>query len=324
MTSAQGGNIVEPEEYLPLGESGLSTLPLGVGTWQWGDKMMWSYSKSHTAEDVKEAFQTSWEAGIRFFDTAEIYGSGLSERLLGSFLAETHDHDALVATKVLPLPWRSSRKGVKGALLNSLKRLNMKSVDLYQVHWPTPLVSIDALMDKMAELYDAGLIKAIGVSNFNAAQTKRAHLALRKRNISLASNQVEYSLLNRKIEHGGLRQMCKDLGVSLIAYSPLAKGALTGKYNPEHLPVGMRSRIYNRALFTKIQPLMKMIAEIGAAHGGKTPAQVSLNWAICKGTIVIPGAKNAVQALHNIGALGWRLSSSEVEALDQLSQRVMA
>jgi len=310
------------EEYLPLGNSSLTILPLGVGTWQWGDRMMWNYSKSHTIADVQEAFRVSWEAGIRFFDTAEVYGSGLSERLLGRFIKETSGN-AVIATKFMPLPWRAGRRAMRTALKNSLQRLEMDCVDLYQMHWPFPPVSIEARMDSMADLVDAGLTKAVGVSNYNVAQTKRAYMALKKRNIPLASNQVEYSLLNRNAERSGLLRLCQEIGISIIAYSPLAKGALTGKYTPDHLPSGLRSRTYNRALFTKIQPLIKLMREIGLAHDGKTPAQVALNWAICKKVIVIPGAKNGQQASENLGALGWRLSASEVAALDQSSDGVM-
>jgi aryl-alcohol dehydrogenase-like predicted oxidoreductase len=320
---APGGNLVDFEEKVFLGNSAIKILPLGVGTWQWGDRMMWNYSKSYTSSDVEEAFQVSWDAGIRFFDTAEIYGSGVSERLLGRFLKNVSEK-AVVATKFMPLPWRLSRSAMKHALKDSLERLGMEQVDLYQIHWPMPPVSTEARMESLADLLEAGLIKTVGVSNFNVMQTKRAYLALKKRNVPLVSNQVEYSLTNRGIERSGLVNLCKDLGVSIIAYSPLAKGALTGKYDAEHLPPGTRGRTYNQAFFKKAQPLINLLREIGATHEAKTPAQVALNWAICKNTIVIPGAKTAQQARDNLGALGWRLSADEVSALDELSSNINA
>ena len=138
---------------------------------------------------------------------------------------------------------------------------------------------------------------------------------------------MEYSLLNRKPETSGLVEVCRDLGVTIIAYSPIAKGMLTGKYTPDNVPPGMRSRLYNREYLGKIQPLIELLKEIGQAHdvanSAKTPAQVSLNWLICKGAMPIPGAKNLRQAQENFGALGWRLNEDEVAALDEMSDQVI-
>jgi aryl-alcohol dehydrogenase-like predicted oxidoreductase len=150
----------------------------------------------------------------------------------------------------------------------------------------------------------------------------RAHEVLAKRGVPLASNQVEYSLLNRKVERNGVLGRCHELGATVIAYSPLAKGALTGKYTPEHPPSGLRRRMFSRERLASIQPLIGLLREIGTAHGGKTPAQVSLNWLLCKAVVPIPGAKNGRQAAENAAALGWRLSAAEVAALDQASQMV--
>jgi aryl-alcohol dehydrogenase-like predicted oxidoreductase len=163
----------------------------------------------------------------------------------------------------------------------------------------------------------------VGVSNFGPGQTIRAHAALARRGVPLASNQVEYSLLDRKPETSGLIKVCRDLGVTVIAYSPIAKGMLTGKYTPDNLPTGMRSRIYNREYLSKIQPLIDLLREIGQAHGDKSPSQVSLNWLICKSAVPIPGAKNLRQAQENFGAVGWRLTEEEVARLDEVSRKVM-
>jgi aryl-alcohol dehydrogenase-like predicted oxidoreductase len=140
--------------------------------------------------------------------------------------------------------------------------------------------------------------------------------------VPLASNQVHYSLLNRGIERSGLLALCRELGVTVIAYSPLEKGMLTGKYTPDNLPGGLRNRMYQRAYLERIRPLIQRLRELGEAHGGKSPAQVALNWIICKGAIPIPGAKNARHARDNAGALGWRLSDDEVAELDHLSDKV--
>ena len=207
------------------------------------------------------------------------------------------------------------------ALHHSLDRLGLESVDLYQMHWPFPPVSIDTWMDAMADAVQAGLIRAVGVSNYNVEQTRRAYDALARRGVPLASNQVDYSLLQRKPETNGLLALCQQLNVTLIAYSPLAQGLLTGKYTPQNPPPGLRGRRYG-GILARIQPLTGLLREVGQAHGGKTPAQVALNWTISKGTVPIPGAKNARQAIDNAGALGWRLADAEVAALDAASARV--
>jgi aryl-alcohol dehydrogenase-like predicted oxidoreductase len=147
------------------------------------------------------------------------------------------------------------------------------------------------------------------------------HQVLSKRGVPLASNQVNYSLLNRNVEKNGLLKACKELGVTLIAYSPIAKGVLTGKYTTEITPPGMRENSYDKERLTQVQPLIRLMREIGQAHNDKSPPQVALNWLICKGAVPIPGAKNGHQAHENAGALGWRLTDEEVTALDETSSK---
>jgi aryl-alcohol dehydrogenase-like predicted oxidoreductase len=209
---------------------------------------------------------------------------------------------------------------MKRALIASLKRLNLTSIDLYQIHWPLPPVSIEKWANSLADLVDEGLVKAVGVSNFDESQMRRAYAILAKRGIPLASNQVEYSLLKRSVENNGLLRTCHELGITLIAYSPLAKGALTGKYTAAKPMSGFRSVLYSRSYLEKIQTIIRQLREIGLNHNGKTPAQVALNWCMCKGTIPIPGAKNLQQAKENSGALGWRLNEREIAHLDKVSE----
>jgi aryl-alcohol dehydrogenase-like predicted oxidoreductase len=151
-------------------------------------------------------------------------------------------------------------------------------------------------------------------------QMQRAYTILSKYNLPLASNQVEYHLLNRTVEKNGLLDRCKELGVRLIAYSPLAKGLLTGKYTPETPPPGLRAR-QPMGRMKALPSLIAEMSEIGKGHESKTPSQVALNWLICKGTLPIPGAKNVKQAEENAGALGWRLTAEEVRALDNTSDK---
>jgi aryl-alcohol dehydrogenase-like predicted oxidoreductase len=260
------------------------------------------------------------DEGIRFVDTAEIYGNGRSERLLGQFLKET-DQPVLIATKFLPFPWRFGKGAFPRALKGSLARLGAESVDLYQIHGPTPLMSIDTMMAGLAECIKAGLTRTVGVSNFNQTQMLAAYSALARHGTPLASNQVHYSLLNRTVEKDGTLARCKELGIRLIAYSPIEKGLLSGKYATGSPPPGARSRTYT-SLLPRIGKLLKLMTEIGQDRGGKSNTQVALNWVICKGALPIPGAKNAAQALENTGGLGWRLTEEEVARLDQESDAI--
>jgi aryl-alcohol dehydrogenase-like predicted oxidoreductase len=293
---------------------------MGLGTWAWGDRVIWGYGNGYTDADLRAAFEASLAAGVNFFDTAEAYGWGRSERLLGQFIRAA-GRSVVVATKFVPYPWRLRRASLLRALRGSLDRLGMDQVDVYQIHLPLPPVSTEAWMDALADAVEAGLTRAVGVSNYNLTQMERAHAALTQRGVALASNQVEYSLLHRDPERNGVLTACHELGVTLIAYSPLAMGVLTGKYTPDNPMPGLRGRRFNRQRLARVEPLIELLREIGQAHGGKTPAQVALNWTIYKGAVPIAGAKNARQAEQNSGALGWELTADEVAALDAASDQ---
>lgn len=299
--------------------------PLGVGTWSWGDSLFWQYGKGYGANDVQQAFEASLAAGVNFFDTAEVYGLGKSEELLGQFVQGT-DAPVVVATKYFPLPWRFGAQAVADALTASLRRLQLPTVALYQVHWPLDfLMGQKALMNALADEVKQGRIQAIGVSNYSASQMHKAHGYLAARGIPLAVNQVQYSLLHRKIESNGVLSAAKDLGVTILAYSPLAQGLVTGKYTVEAYqpPTGAR-RIdprFSKDNLRKIEPVISLLKELGQCYG-KTPVQVALNWLIAQGNVVpIPGAKNAQQAEQNAGALGWTLTLEEQEQIAEMTKR---
>jgi aryl-alcohol dehydrogenase-like predicted oxidoreductase len=302
-----------------LGNTGIDVTPIGFGTWAWGDSLFWGYGKDYGEADLRQAFQAAIDKGITFLDTAEIYGLGKSEELLGKFIKETNAKTQ-IATKYMPLPWRFRAEDVADAVTASLKRLKMPSVDLYQVHWPFPsLLSQESLMNALADEVEQGRIKAIGVSNYSAEQLREAHKLLAKRGVPLAVNQMRYSLITREIETNGVLTAARELDVTILAYSPLAQGLLTGKYTADHPPSGARSmdQRFKGAGLRKIQPLLERLSELGEKYG-KTQAQVALNWLICQpGVIPIPGIKNASQVQQNAGALGWELSAIEVAELRQ-------
>lgn len=296
--------------------NGLTLPSLGIGTWAWGDSIFWSYGKEYDTESLHDAFKAAIAFGVNFFDTAEIYGFGESERLLGNFMQEM-SQPVHIATKYFPLPWRFSKDSVADALTASLKRLQVASIDLYQVHWPFDFfMGQPTLMEALAEEVKQGRIRAIGVSNYSAEQMQRAYDLLAQRGIPLAVNQMQYSLLTRQIETNGVMQAAKERNIAILAYSPLAQGLLTGKYTPENYtpPTGARrlDPRFSKEGLQKIAPLIQTLKEVGAVHG-KTIAQVALNWLVMQGNVIpIPGAKNAKQAEQNAGALGWSLNSEEL------------
>jgi aryl-alcohol dehydrogenase-like predicted oxidoreductase len=307
-----------------LGKSSLRVPRMGAGAMTWGDPKglarlhpaKTAYGGAHGFEEEKRALEVSIEAGVNLFDSAAMYSGGASELRLGEL---ARGKDALIATK-FPGSFFFKAEDLPKQLDASLARLGCDSIDLYQHHFPAPRLSIPKLMDQLADAVEAGKVKAVGVSNYSVAQMREAHAALAKRGVALASNQVEYSLLHRQPETNGILDACRELGITLIAYTPLAGGMLTGKYSAQNRPGGFFRRIlpqYNRKTLDAIQPVIKLLREIGERYS-KTPSQVALRWLIENPIVLpIPGAKNGKQAADNAVALSFSLTSAEVEALSQ-------
>jgi len=255
---------------------------------------------------------------VTLFDTAAIYSNGTSERRLGELARGTQ---ALIATK-FPQGMRATAEDLPGALHASLARLRRTTVDLYQHHFPSRRVDIPTLMSAMADAVEKGTIRAVGVSNYSAEQMRLAHQVLADRGIALASNQVQYSLLHRQPETDGVLDACRDLGVTLIAYQPLAGGALTGKYLHGHRPRGLRPLMPNfrGKARVAITPVVGLLTEIGAHHD-QSATQVAIRWLLEQDSVLpIPGAKNATQAQANARALTFTMTSDEVEALERATR----
>lgn len=324
-----------------LGKNGPTVPPLCLGTWAWGDTLFWNYGSNYGAAEVEAAFKVALEAGVNFFDTAEVYGNGLSEELLGKFMQQVarpgkfSDSDVAlaegqkteqpvqVATKYGPMPWRVFGQSVADALTASLKRLIVPKITLYQVHWPfTFFMTQETLMNALADEVQQGRIEAVGVSNYSAKELREAHEILAKRGVNLAVNQVRYSLLTRQIESKGILDTAQELGVTILAYSPLAQGLLTGKYSATKSPGGARkfdSR-FNQSGLEKIAPVMSLLRQIGEKYE-KTPSQVALNWLVCRGGVIpIAGVKTAEQVKENVGAIGWEMSEEEFNSLEEITR----
>jgi aryl-alcohol dehydrogenase-like predicted oxidoreductase len=303
-------------DAIELGRTGLKMAPLGVGAMSWGRTSPLGYGGTGSPQAEEEALDELLRAGVNLVDTAEMYRN---ERRVGDLVRGRGE--VVLATKYAPWPTRR-RSGVLRALDRSLARLGRQSVDLYQVHMAPRTMSIPTLMRELAPAHRDGRVRAIGVSNFDARQTRLAHATLADEGVPLASNQMQYSLLHRGPETNGVLDTCRELGVTLIAYMPLASGALTGRYHSGNRPGGIRRFMsYFRAgNLDAITPLIGLLGEIGRVHDA-APASVALRWLIHQGTLPIPGAKNAGQARTNAAALTTELDDAEVAALSEATQR---
>ncbi len=335
---------MEKLEQRKIGASNVIVPTMGIGT------MSWNLKKSKSKDDIFQAYCTCLDNGLNFFDTAEIYHSGNSERMIGECLKKD-GRPIIIASKFMPpssmIPYKVKRstnpktspRALIEALDGSLKRLGVDHIDLYQIHAPPANNTIEEYMDVMTEAVKAGKVRAVGVCNFSPRQLRIAHSHLEKLGIPLASEMVGYNLLRRYPETNGVFSVCRELNITIIPYAPLAEGILTGKYRTgEKKPsLGYRIAIYFghlnitkerddstsflRRLFKKplelnnkrLEPLFEVMDEIAKANN-KTLAQVAINW--LKTTedpcvIPIPGVKNTRQVKDNLGALGWRLTKEE-------------
>lgn len=307
-----------------LGKSNLSVPYMGVGAMTWGDAKglarlhpaKTAYGGPEGSEEEKQAFEASLSAGVNFFDTAAMYSGGASERRLGEL---ARGKDVIIASK-FPGGFRFRTEDFPKELEASLKRLGRSTIDLYQHHFPNNSISIPQLMDLLADAVEAGKIKAVGVSNYSAEQLRIAHDALAIRGVPLASNQVEYSLLHRQPETNGVLDACRELGITLIAYQPLASGALTGKYTGGAKPTGLFRRFmpnFRGKGLEAVTPAVYLLREIGKRYD-KSPAQIAIRWLIENPVVLpIPGAKNAGQAAANAEAINFYLTSEEIKTLNQ-------
>ena len=331
-------------EKRKLGASDVMVPPMGIGT------MFWNFNESTTNEIFFQIYSTCLDNGINFFDTAEIYSNGGSERIL-SECQKNDGRPIVISSKFAPpssmIPLSLKRYTVSKksplalmeALDGSLKRLDVDCIDLYNMHAPPAHNTIEDYMDIMAEAVIEGKIRAVGVCNFSASQIRKAHTCLAKHNIALATAMVGYNILRRYPETNGVFEVCHELNIALIPYSPLAQGILTGRYRTgkNKISFAHRALIYfshfnivkerddSRPLIQKIftkprefnnkklEPLFNVMDGIAKVHN-KTLAQVALNWLITTEdvcVIPIPGIRNIQHVNHNLGALGWHLTKED-------------
>lgn len=304
---------------------------MGCGTWAWGNRLLWGYDQSMDRQ-LQEVFDLCVSNGVTLFDTGDSYGTGKlngqSEKLLGKFEQEyqgINKERICLATKLAAYPWRLTAKSMVKAGLASIER--MGRVDLAQMHWSTanyfPWQEWQ-LLDGLADLYEQGLIKGVGLSNYGTKRLRQVHQKFSDRHIPIATLQVQYSLLSTyPVTELGLKDTCDELGIKLIAYSPLCLGILTGKYNdPSTYPKGLRGILFKR-LVPEAKPLLDCLSAIAQSRH-KTMAQVAINWCIAKGAMPIPGAKNIKQAQDNIATKDWLLDAGEIAELDRAAKIAQA
>ena len=299
------------------GGGGIPISPIGVGTIAWGDASRGFGTNGFREKDAFEAFQRARKSGINFFDTAEVYGykgqkyEQSAEEILGRFVKNDDSiikDEVVVGSKVFTIPWtnalmgggiRLGKESLVKAGKESVKRMGGRRMDLWSIHFPFPSFSQDALMSALEESLDVGLTRAVGVSNYNTEQLERAFEILEKRGIPLASNQIEYSVVNRKAEKEGLIQSCLDRDVKVVAHSPL-KALKTTEIEEKYV-------IMNK--------LCEFIGQVNG--GGKSKVSVMLNYCMAKGTIPIPGVKR-VEHIEDIeNAMGWTLDEESVLTIDE-------
>ena len=304
--------------------NGGAAVPIGVGTWAWGNQFLWGYDPAQDAQ-LQATFEQAVALGLRFFDTADSYGTGRfegrSESLLGRFrqvLAPDVQRDLLVATKLAPFPWRLGRGGLRRAFVASRARLGGQ-LERVQLHWSTARYAPwqeGPLLDGLADLVSEGAVVSLGLSNYGPRRLRQVHGQLRSRGIRLASLQVQCSLLaTSPIEPGGVAAVCRDLDIQLIAYSPLALGLLARPPAASAPATTGARRLLFARLWPRIQPLLEPLADI--ARTRQVPqAAVALNWCRSHGAMPIVGLRTVEQAQLAAAASRWSLDGAERQALD--------
>lgn len=314
-----------------LGATDIEVTSIGLGTWQFSQGQgfvgkVWGIVDQETIATI---VRTSRAGGVNWFDTAEAYGNGRSEQMLSAALKTIgiRPGEVVVATKWQPFFRRAGSIGK--TIDRRLDCLAPYPIDLYQIHNPMSFSPVTAQVKEMAGLLRAGKIRAIGVSNFSAQQMEQAHAVLKAEGIPLASNQVRINLLDRRIEDNGLLNTAKKLGVTLIAYSPLAQGILTGRFHRDRQASHQVSRVrrliggHSDKSIARTRPLIDELDAIAKAYG-VTLGQVALSWLITfygETVVAIPGATKPVQAEQSAAAMSLRLTSAELSRLDEASRK---
>jgi aryl-alcohol dehydrogenase-like predicted oxidoreductase len=300
--------------YIEVG--GLRTSVIGLGAWQFGARE-WGWGVEYGHEDARAVLDRALELGVNLIDTAESYGRGESERIVGRFLAQPGVRERVVlATKVYPT-WPNAQR-VQAAAAGSLARLGVDHIDLYQVHWPNPLVPHEETMAGMRALQDRGVIRHVGVSNYGLARWRQAEEALGR---PILSDQVRLNLLQRK-PTWDLIPFAASTDRLILGYSPLAQGVLSDKYRPGDVPTGIRAGniLFSEENLRRAEPVLAALREVAEAHGA-TPTQAALAWVTSHpNTVALVGAKNVRQLEANVAAGDLVLTPDQLTRLNDAAR----
>lgn len=317
-------------ELRTLGKTSIKLTALGLGAWQFsqGQGLVGGFWPTLDDELIAQIVQEAWMGGIRWFDTAEIYGHGASEGALSKALKtlQISSDEVMIATKWWPLG--RTYRSLGASVPRRLQSLQGYPITLYQIHQPWALSSLKAQAEALIHLLREKLVYAAGVSNFSAPAMREMAHRLNDAGFPLASNQMRFNLLDRSIEKNGVLNEAENLGVAIIAYSPLQQGLLSGKFHQAGThPTGFRrwSPYMSKKYLARTRPLIDLLGEMGQRYH-KTAAQVSLNWIISAHPqmLAIPGATKPEQARQLADTLSFRLSEDEYQTLTNLSDKIIS
>lgn len=317
-----------PEDFVPTGgktvtykgkNGDVQASRISVGAWPWGDTATFHW-KSEEEPAVQDAWQVCLNNGVNFIDTAQVYGTGESERICGRLFKGMRREDFVIQTKYYVVPQTTDLLHPSTApirkLEDSLKNFGLDYIDIYMVHGPIHFQSISSVAKAMAECVDKGLAKCVAVANYDLKDMIKFQEELAKRGVPLAANQCEYSVLRRHPETSGLLQACKERGIVFQSYSSLAQGRLTGKYTKENPPP--KQYRFSSYKMEDIEPVNTVLGKIAGAHNTSI-SSVALNYNMCKGISPVVGVRKVQQAEDNCKSLGWRLTNAEIREIDSVS-----
>lgn len=292
---------------------------VALGTWSWGSGAVGGdqvFGNHLSEENLRPVFDAAMTCGLNLWDTATVYGMGASENILGDFVKDTARENVLLSTKFTPQIASDSAEAMMEMLDASLERLGTDHVDIYWIHNPA---DVERWTPELVKVLKSGKVKAVGVSNHNLSQIKRAEDILSAHGYHVGAVQNHYSLLYRESEEAGIIDYCKAHGMTFYAYMVLEQGALSGKYDMQHpLPAdSMRGQTYNPQL-EQIEALVDAMRQVAEAHNASV-SQIAIAWAVAKGTLPLIGATKVSHVEEAAAAARIQLSEAEIKSLESVA-----
>jgi aryl-alcohol dehydrogenase-like predicted oxidoreductase len=293
-------------------------VPLAAGCWSWGESKVWGYPDQFDARTLARTFDVLVDGGVRYFDTAEVYGRGESERIIGR-LRSRASTPVVVSSKFYPFPWRLTRSQFLSALMRSVERLGGEPIAAYQIHHDVPWMLMSRWVRYLSSARHEGLIESIGASNPSLTSLRRISDLLARSGQRLDVVQSRYNLVDRRVERNGVLDFCISTGIPLLAHSPLSQGLLGGNYGPNSPPPGRRGRAISSRALEQVEIVLRFLRRI-ADQLDTSVAAVSLAWLRHKGVVPLVGTRDPAHAVMITGAVSLEIPPSTVDALDTLTK----